>query len=830
MEDFRGVEPQQIADGRDRRAEDDEQDEERDEYQDDRGEGDRGTEHDPPDDLREPDPAPIAEGPSDEADHCDLAEVQGDDRAVLRPNRLHQTDLPGALHDVRGDEIRDGQRGGDEGEDGDEEHEELRLLQDGPLRFGDLPNGPGHGIGHDLFDLVGDGGDVGGAVPGLALGHGQRLRILRRLPRQVVVRGRQGGHLDGADDSGLSEKVLGDGQVRVDAGIGLVARFEDPAHLQLDGAPVPAQGQGITEGEAMRCGVAFTDHRTLGVLVCDPLAGNRPPGPKFVEAGIERLLGLQVEVVIEPGPGERDGLPRGADRVNGQQRGEVEDVVRPEGRLDPAELVLAEEGLLGGPSAVEVLEDRRAARSHDDVRAVGLQLLVDLVPDVEHHREHRRGHGGAEGDRHGDEEVTLAPAGQSPHQHSQEHGVRSSPSWGRRREGSCEDARIRLEDRQRDRQRPVGDLVLDWNGVAAALESDRRDVHRNFAELADDLPVLLVVAGRPADLAGVEADAEGGARLLDDDEADLDPRRGRVGVAVEVAVGDVRDVDDRALLDDGVGLRFGELDFGGADDDAEGDQQRATQVAARRYPGHRLPDAGAGAVEAPLGGVGADSGQGSSLTDDESGDEEEDEHRGDREYGFVVDEPGERGEGLVRHRDDPLRLKDAHDEHDVSEGEDGHDEGGRPGPASTEGDDPPGEGAEGEGEEPAEDVADQGEHRSRREDLDSPREHHDRLGHRRGSRAEEDERQVGAHHEEEGGVEGRARRPARPQRQERNEGDREEDGQGQGPQGDRLPIDGARREGVDEGEDEGGDEPGDDADADGPSPGGSTGSAALARR
>ena len=169
-------------------------------------------------------------------------------------------------------------------------------------------------------------------------------------------------------------------------------------------------------------------------------------------------------------------------------------------------------------------------------------------------------------------------------------------------------------------------------------------------------------------------------------------------------------------------------------------------------------------------------------------------------------------------------------EHDVSEGEDGHDEGGRPNPASTEGDDLPREGTEGKGDEPTENIADEGEHRARRENLNSPREHHDRLSHRRGSRAEDDERQVGAHHEEEGGVEGRARRPARPQRQERNEGDREEDGQGQGPQGDRLPIDGARREGVDEGEDEGGDEPGDDADADGPSPGGSTGSAALARR
>ena len=178
----------------------------------------------------------------------------------------------------------------------------------------------------------------------------------------------------------------------------------------------------------MSLGEAFTDHRTLGVLVSNPLPGDRPPGPQLIEAGIERLLGLQVEVVVKPGSSDRDGLPRRADGINGEQRGEVEDVVGPKDRLDPAEIVLAEEGLGGGLSAVEILEHRRTSGPDDDVRTVGLQLLVDLVPNVEHHREHRRGHGGTEGDRHSDEEVSVASARKSSRQHSQEHAIRSSSS------------------------------------------------------------------------------------------------------------------------------------------------------------------------------------------------------------------------------------------------------------------------------------------------------------------------------------------------------------------------------------------------------------------
>ena len=71
----------------------------------------------------------------------------------------------------------------------------------------------------------------------------------------------------------------------------------------------------------------------------------------------------------------------------------------------------------------------------------------------------------------------------------------------------------------RDLHRAVLHVVLHGNRVAPARQTDRRLVHDDIAETADDLPVAFVVARRAADIAGIETDTERGAALLHDDDA-----------------------------------------------------------------------------------------------------------------------------------------------------------------------------------------------------------------------------------------------------------------------------------------------------------------------
>ena len=424
MQHFGGVEPQQVADRGDRRAQDHQDHQDRHQGDDDGREGDRGSEDGVADDLRQREPRSVAEDAARQADDDGLGEEQPDDRLALRPDGLHEPDLAGALHDAGGHQVRDRQRRGDEGQGGHQHHEELGLLQDRALGLGDLADGARHGVGHDLLDLVGDGGHVGGAVPGLLLGHGQRLGVLRGLARQVVVGGGQGRHFDAAHRPLAPQELLDEAQLGVDGVVGVVPGGEHAPHDDVAGRGGTGQGDRVADAHAVGRGVGGADHRARLVGVVGPRALDAPPAPQLVEAGLHALLGGQVEAVGEPGPRDGDGAPVGSGGGGRQQRGEVQDVVGPEDRLDLHQLVLAQVRLLlrGALRGVEVLQDRGALGAHDDVRAIALELLVDFVAHVEHDGEHGGGHAGAQRHRQGDHRVPVAAPGERALEHSEEHG------------------------------------------------------------------------------------------------------------------------------------------------------------------------------------------------------------------------------------------------------------------------------------------------------------------------------------------------------------------------------------------------------------------------
>ena len=126
---------------------------------------------------------------------------------------------------------------------------------------------------------------------------------------------------------------------------------------------------------------------------------------------------------------------------------------------------------------------------------------------------------------------------------------------------------------------------------------------------------------------------------MDHDETDFHPGGGGVGEAVEVPVGNVGDVDDRALVVDGVGLGFGELNLRRADKYSEGDEQGSGQVSTGRCARDELPQARPGLLEALLSGVGSFEGHEAPLVPHEESEDEEGAHCYDREDRLVVDEP-----------------------------------------------------------------------------------------------------------------------------------------------------------------------------------------------
>ena len=396
MQDFRRVEAQQVADRRDGGSQDDEDDEDGDEADDDGHEGNGGAKNHVADRLREGEASAVADGAAHQADDDRLRQEQRDNLLILGAHGLHEADFAGALHDARGHQVRDGQGRGNERQDGHEDHEQLGLLQDRAFGLGDLADRAGHGVRHDFLDLVGDRGDVGGAVPGFLLGHAQRVRVLRGLAGQVVVGRGQGGDLDAADDALAVQERLGLRKLDEHAAVGVVAAGEDAAHRELARDSLAGKGEGVADAEAVGGRVGGANKGAALVVVRGPGALDAPPAAQLVEAGFDALAGGQLEVVAEPGAGRGHVLAAPVRDGHAQQGREVEDVVGPEDRLNVAELVLAQVGTGLGCLArgVEVVEDGRALGAHDDVRAVGLEFLVDFVAHVEHDGEHGRGNAG----------------------------------------------------------------------------------------------------------------------------------------------------------------------------------------------------------------------------------------------------------------------------------------------------------------------------------------------------------------------------------------------------------------------------------------------------
>ena len=169
--------------------------------------------------------------------------------------------------------------------------------------------------------------------------------------------------------------------------------------------------------------VRGADEGAVLIVVRRPRPLDAPPAAQLVEAGLDALAGRQLEVVVKPRAGRGHVLAARVGGGHAQQRREVEDVIGPEDRLDVAQLVLAQvrAGLGGLARGVQVVEDGRALGPHDNVRAVGLEFLVDLVTHVEHDGEHGGGDAGAQRDGQGDHEVAVTASREGTAEHSEKH-------------------------------------------------------------------------------------------------------------------------------------------------------------------------------------------------------------------------------------------------------------------------------------------------------------------------------------------------------------------------------------------------------------------------
>ncbi len=246
--------------------------------------------------------------------------------------------------------------------------------------------------------------------------HRQRVRVLRGLAGQVVIRRGQGGDLDAADRPLTPDERLRLRQLNKHAAVGVVAAGDDAAHRDVARDPLAGERERVADGQPVRASVGRPHDRSVRVIVGRPRALQPPPSAEPIQARLDALAGGQLEVVAEPGAGRGHVLATRVGRGHVQQRREVVDVVGPKDRLDVAQLVLTQvrAGLGGLARVVEVIEDGRALGTHDDVRAVGLEFLVDLIAHVEHDGEHGRGHAGAQRDGQGDHQVAVAALVRAP--------------------------------------------------------------------------------------------------------------------------------------------------------------------------------------------------------------------------------------------------------------------------------------------------------------------------------------------------------------------------------------------------------------------------------
>ena len=125
---------------------------------------------------------------TNQRNHSRFSEHQARNRAIGGTNRLQQRQFGTAFANRGGHQIRHRDSGRNQRKHGHQHHHRLRFLQYIALQCGHLTYLLGYGTGNNLFDLVGDGRRVRGAIPGFPLVLRKRVRILRRLTRQIIVR------------------------------------------------------------------------------------------------------------------------------------------------------------------------------------------------------------------------------------------------------------------------------------------------------------------------------------------------------------------------------------------------------------------------------------------------------------------------------------------------------------------------------------------------------------------------------------------------------------------------------------------------------------------
>ena len=292
---------------------------------------------------------------------------------------------------------------------------------------------------------------------------------------------------------------------------------------------------------------------------------------------------------------------------------------------------------------------------------------------------------------------------------------------------------------------------------------------------------------------------------------------------MQVAVGNVGQVDAHLVVDDAERLGRGQLDLLAAVGDADGDEQRAAQVTEGGGARHGLVQARACAAQAPLGRVGSHGRDGARGQPREHHDGAQGQARGKREDGLVVNEPGDGVPRALGDRDPALGLEDAHDHQGVVGQQGDHDEGRRPHAviprAQAVGH--PGDEAD---EQPRQRVPEDREDNLAGVDFNAAREHHDGLVHGGGDGAEQDGRNVEGTNDAHEGIAGnhglhRRGRPglvvtvagqerahaARTQRDQREEDQRENNRGGEREQADSLTVHSLGGFHVDHRQDQGGD-------------------------